>query len=100
MPQYVLLINLSDRGVATIDEQANRLTAVEGDLRKQLESLDGEPKVFVWTLGSYDAVAVVELESPGLASGLAVWLSQAHSLRTTTLQGLETKEVRLETARC
>jgi len=97
MPTYVLLMNLTERGVEsfmpTEESDGNELSRFEDALRQRLEELGGDLSQVLWTLGSHDIVAIVGLPTDATAAGLALWLSQKQALRTTTLPAFTKAEV-------
>jgi uncharacterized protein with GYD domain len=162
MPLYVLLMNLTERGVDALkpaeDSEGREFAAFEESLEAQIEILerdddqdndngDGVPiekrgenvddagvkgggdsgenggenlgenggedgagnggenggakggetvgglRALFWTLGGYDVVAIVELESDLTAAAVALWLAQTHGVRTTTMPAFTRAEV-------
>ena len=100
MPTYVLLLNLTERGIERIrpDEagEGQELAAFEDAIGAGIGQVDGSAGNLIhlyWTLGGYDIVAVASLSSDRTAAGLALWLAQEHGVRTTTMPAFSREEV-------
>jgi uncharacterized protein with GYD domain len=91
MPKHVVLINWGDRFVAKLD--ANKpAAALEKTVKARVKDAGGRLQSVLWTLGAYDAVLTVELESIDVGA-LAVELTREHGVRTTTLTAFSTGEM-------
>jgi uncharacterized protein with GYD domain len=88
MGQYAILISWSEaavRSVAKIPQRAEQF-------RLAVEGAGGRVHAFLHTLGTYDAVAVVELPSDEGASVMLLSLAAQGFARTTTLKGWTSAE--------
>ena len=107
MPLYVLLMNLTERGVDALkpaeDSEGREFAAFEEALEAQIEILGrrddgggdtgGDLRALFWTLGGDDAVAIVDLDTDLTAAAIALWLAQTHGVHTTTMRAFTKVEV-------
>lgn len=89
MPTYVTLSNFTDQGIRNYSESPKRAKA----FIELVESMGGEVKNLVWTLGLYDAVAITELPDDETATAAALKMSALGNIRTTTLRAFDMKEI-------
>ena len=90
MSTYVVLVNFTQQGVATIKEGGNRLDAAKQALR----ALGGELKGWYFTMGRYDVVFIFEAPDDATAArGLLVLAGQGN-VRTETLRAFTEDEYR------
>lgn len=89
MPTYVVLLNWTDQGVRNFRDTLDRADAAAAAFRK----LGGEMKSVYWTLGAYDAVAIVEAPDDETATAMALGTGSQGNVRTTTLRAFGRKEV-------
>lgn len=89
MASYVMLINWTDKGAHdfkdTIDSGKGLLDLASGN--------GGSVDRIVWTMGCYDAVAVVTAPDDETAATIALAASEKGSIRTTTLRAFEQADV-------
>jgi uncharacterized protein with GYD domain len=83
MPQYVLLMKMTEQGAATIADAPRRIDEAV-DMWKQM---GGTMTVFCVTMGEYDYVAVGEAPTDERAAEFALGLARQGNVRTTTLRG-------------
>jgi uncharacterized protein with GYD domain len=90
MPHYISLIRYTQKGVENLKDSPKRLDAT----KKAFEAAGGSLKAIYWTLGQYDAVAVVEF--PNDEAGLKVNLAGALQgyIRSETLRAFTEEEFR------
>jgi uncharacterized protein with GYD domain len=109
MPQYVLLMNLTESGVEALkpaeNSEGGEFASFEESLAAQIALLEGDDgaagggaddgglQALFWTLGGYDVVAIADLESDLTAAAIALWLAQTHGVRTTTLPAFTKADV-------
>ncbi len=81
MPEFIILGQFTQEGIKNIKDSPKRLE----NAKKLMESLGGALKVFYYTLGRYDFVAITE--APDLNSALkgAMMIGGEGSVRTETL---------------
>jgi len=83
MPQYVLLMKMTEQGAATIADAPRRIDeAVE-----MWKQMGGTMTVFCVTMGDYDYVAVGEAPTDERAAQFALGLARQGNVKTTTLRG-------------
>jgi len=87
MPNYIILMKLTDQGAKTIKDAPGR---VEAGI-KALEKMGGKVIGFYVVMGEYDYVAVGEAPSDEVATTFSLALSSLGNVKTTTLRAY-TKE--------
>lgn len=82
MPTYILLMNLTEKGIREIKDAPARLDAAF----KGVEATGGKITGFYLTMGQYDYVAIAEGPSDEAALLQLLGLGMAGNVRTTTLK--------------
>ncbi len=90
MNTYVLLLRLTDQGIATIKDGPARLDQA----KEMYRSMGAEIKAFYLTTGAYDAVAVIEAPDDRTQAKLALSLGARGTTRSETLRAFTEKEYR------
>src|SRR5512143_2590276 len=88
MPNYVILIKLTDQGAKTIRDAPGRIEAGI----KAFEKMGGKVIGFYAVMGEYDYVAVAEASSDEVATTFALALGTHGNVRTTTLRAYTKEE--------
>jgi len=88
MPNYVLLMKLTDQGAKAIKDGPGRAEAGI----KAFEKMGGKLSGFYVVMGEYDYVAVGEMPSDEAATTFALALSSLGNVRTTTLRAYTKEE--------
>jgi len=88
MPTYVILMNLTEKGIQDIKNAPARLEAA----RKSIEATGGKLTAFYLTMGTYDYVAIAEGPSDEAAVVQLLGLGMAGNVRTTTLKAFSLAE--------
>ncbi len=88
MPTYIVLMSLTEKGIADIKEAPKRIEAAE----KSLEAAGGKMLAFYTTMGHYDYVAITEGPSDEAAMVQLLGLGTAGFVRTTTLKAFTRDE--------
>ena len=88
MAQFVLLMKLTASGASDIDSLSQHREVVEGIVA----NLHGDVREFLYTLGTYDVVAIMELEDDEAAACLALRIAGAGKYTTTTMRAFTTDE--------
>ncbi len=88
MPTYVLLMNLTDKGIREIKDAPARLDAA----RKNIEAAGGKLTAFYMTMGQYDYVAIAEGPNDETALLQLLGLGMGGNVRTTTLKAFTMAE--------
>ncbi|MEW6143308.1 MAG: GYD domain-containing protein [Chloroflexota bacterium] len=88
MPIYVMLTNLTEKGVKTIREKPGRIKEV---------NKEGEPvRVKVLSqyslLGPYDFISIIEAPNDAVMTNVAVQLGSRGTVRTLTMPALSTDD--------
>lgn len=89
MPTYVTLANFTDQGIRNYSDTAKRAR----QFTELIEQMGGRVSNIVWTLGTYDVVAITELPDDETATAAAFKLGSLGNVRTTTLRGFMMEEV-------
>ena len=82
MNTYVVLLNLTEKGVATVTEGAERTAIV----RKHLEGIGGRIKDFYLTMGGYDFVVIFEVPDDIEMAKLLLTIGRLGAARTTCMR--------------
>lgn len=87
MPKYIALINWTDQGVRGIKDVAKRLENAKALARK----LGGKIEIH-YTMGEYDAVAVVEMPNDEAYNRFALASASLGNIRSKTLKAFTPEE--------
>jgi uncharacterized protein with GYD domain len=90
MPHYVLLMNWTEQGVKAFKQTVDRSEGA----RTALGAVGINLKEIYWTIGPYDIVAIAEAPDEETLSAALLALGSQGNLRTTTMRGLTTDEMR------
>lgn len=82
MSTYVLLMNLTDKGIQEIKDAPERI----GNAVKNLEAAGGKLLAFYIVMGPYDYVAIAETPSDEVALAQLLGLGMDGFVRTTTFK--------------
>jgi len=88
MPNYVILMKLTDQGAKTIKDAPGRIEAAF----KTFEKMGGKVGGFYVVMGEYDYVAIGEAPSDEVATTFALGLGLVGNVRTTTLRAYTKEE--------
>lgn len=88
MPAFVILMNLTGKGLAEVREAPDRIAAGVA----ALEAMGGRVHSFHVTMGPYDYVAVGEAPSDEVAAAFALALAAQGNVTTTTLRAFTRDE--------
>ena len=88
MPLYAVLMNWTEEGIRSVKKVPQRAE----QFRASVESAGGRVLSFLHTMGTYDAVAAVDLPSDEVANELLLRMGAQGFARTTTLKGWTTAE--------
>jgi len=88
MPNYIILMKLTDQGAKTIKEATGRVDAGI----KAFENMGGKVIGFYAVMGEYDYVAVGEAPSDEVATTFALGLGSLGNVRTTSLRAFTKEE--------
>jgi uncharacterized protein with GYD domain len=90
MNTYLILINLTDKGIAQIKESPARLDQAMNLARK----MGGEFNQFYLTMGDHDMAAVVTAPDDATVAKIALTVGAGGSVRTKTLKVFSETEYR------
>src|SRR5436309_12846294 len=82
MPTYVLLFNWTEQGVRNAKDTTKRADK----FRVQAEEFRVKVRETLWTMGPYDALALVDAPDDAAASRLAVWMGSQGNVRSLTMR--------------
>ncbi len=91
MPNYIVLMKLTDQGIRTIRDT----TQVIVDARKRLEQRGGTLTSLYLTMGEVDYVALCEVPNDDAAMAFVLGLGATGNVRTTTLKAFTTEEFKV-----
>ena len=87
MPTYIALLNWTDQGIRAVKDTAKRAENARSLARKLGGKLD-----IHYTMGEYDAVAVVEMPSDEAYNRFALSTGALGNIRTKTLKAWSLEE--------
>ncbi len=82
MPHYITLIRWTAQGIKNVKDSPKRAQAA----RAAIEKAGGKWLSFYYTMGEYDAVAIVEAPNDETAMAVLLAIGSQGSVRTTTLK--------------
>jgi uncharacterized protein with GYD domain len=88
MPTYVILMNLTEKGINEIKDAPERI----GESVKVLEAAGGKLLAFYTLMGSYDYLVVAEGPSDEAALAQLLGLGMGGYVRTTTMKAFSQEE--------
>jgi uncharacterized protein with GYD domain len=86
---YVVLINWTEKGVSEAKDTVKR----SENVRQLAQQMGGDMKTIYWTLGRYDAVAVLEAPDDETATAIALRSAGNGAVRTETLRAFTADEM-------
>ncbi len=89
MPVYVQLITWTEKGSGAARETVLRARQA----REQAQKLGARIRDIIWTMGRYDAVAIIEAPNDETASRFALWVGTQGAARTETVRGYTEEEI-------
>ncbi len=89
MPKYVILLNWTDQGVASVKDSVNRYHAA----KQLLESKGGSFESIAWTIGPYDLVSVVDVPDEETGAAFNLQLAASGNLRSVTMRAFDENEM-------
>lgn len=88
MATYIALVNFTDQGIRDIKASPGRVEAA----KKLLNDLGGEMGQIFLTMGSHDAVFLMDLPDDAAAARFALTLGSFGNVRTNTLKAIPEDE--------
>lgn len=89
MPKYVILLNWTDQGIATVKDTVNRYHAA----KQLVESKGGTFETVLWTLGPYDLVTVTDVPDEETGTAINLMLASTGNVRTLTMRAFTADEM-------
>ena len=89
MPTYVTLAHWTDQGIKNYKDTTSRAQ----DFSKLIESLGGNVRELLWTVGEYDIVAVTELPDDEAGTAALLRLGSLGNVRTSTMRAFTADEM-------
>ena len=90
MPNYIVLIKMTEQGIKTIKDLPKR---VQGG-REAVEKAGGKWLDWNLTMGEYDVIGKVELPDDYTAATVVLALGKQGDVRTTTLKAFSEAEMK------
>ena len=90
MPKYVLLINWTEQGIASVKETVNRYEAA----KQLVESKGGTFDAIFWTQNPYDLVTVTKVPDEETGTAINLQLGATGNLRTLTMRAFSEDEMK------
>ncbi|MFQ5995044.1 MAG: GYD domain-containing protein [Acidiferrobacterales bacterium] len=90
MATYVSLVSFTDQGIRNVKQSPERAQA----FAEMAEKGGARVKDIYWTLGPYDAIAIVDGPDDETAMSLLLALGGAGNVRTQTMRAFSAEEMR------
>ena len=90
MATFISLVNFTEQGIRNAKESPNRAAAFGASV----ESLGVKLKDIYWTVGHYDAVAIIEGPDDESVTAALLSLGSHGNVRTETLRAFSEKEMK------
>ncbi len=95
MATFITLANFTEQGIRNAKESPNRAAAFSA----AAEKLGAKIKDIYWTVGHYDAVAIIEGPDDETVTSLLLALGAQGNVRTETLRAFSADEMKTITSR-
>ncbi|MDR7402872.1 MAG: GYD domain-containing protein [Armatimonadota bacterium] len=82
MPTYAMLFTWTEQGART----ARETTARAEKFTAQAQAFGVRVRETLWTMGPYDALALLDAPDDAAASRLAIWMAGQGNVRTLTMR--------------
>ena len=90
MPHFVTLMNWTEQGAKTFRDTVDRAEGARATLQAQGVTL----KDIYWTIGQHDLVCILEAPDIETVAAALLLLASQGNLRTTTMRGFTSDEMR------
>ena len=90
MPTFVVLAHFTDQGIRAASESPKRADAFKAMAKK----VGATVKEFLWTLGSYDMVTIIEAPDVEAITALSLSIGKLGNVRTLTLRAFNEAEMK------
>lgn len=89
MPTYITLANLTDQGVRTMKDLAQRLQNAD----QSFAQMGGQLRDVYLTMGQYDYVVLADAPDDATMAKIALTIAGQGNVRTQTLRAFDRKEM-------
>jgi uncharacterized protein with GYD domain len=90
MPTYIVLANFTEQGIRNVKDSPQRADAFKDMAKKAGATV----KDVFWTLGQYDAIAIVEAPDDAAATALALSVAKLGNVHTQTLRAFSAADMK------
>src|SRR5262249_8038723 len=90
MATYIVLANFTEQGIRNVKDSPQRADAFKDMAKKTGATV----KDVFWTLGQYDAVAIVEAPDDAPATALGLSVAKLGNIRTQTLRAFSAADMK------
>jgi uncharacterized protein with GYD domain len=90
MATYIVLANFTEQGIRNVKDSPQRADA----FKEMAKKTGATVKDVFWTLGQYDAVAIVEAPDDVSATALGLSVAKLGNVRTQTLRAFSAAEMK------
>ena len=89
MPTYIWLVNWTDQGIRNVKETTKRAKS----FREVAEKAGVKVKEFLWTMGRYDLVLVIDAPGDETISSLTLAVGMSGNVKQETLKAFSAQEM-------
>ena len=90
MATYIVLANFTEQGIQNVKDSPQRADA----FKEMAKKTGATVKDVFWTLGQYDAVAIVDAPDDVSATALGLSVAKLGNVRTQTLRAFSAAEMK------
>jgi uncharacterized protein with GYD domain len=90
MATYIVLANFTEQGIRNVKDSPQRADA----FKEMAKKTGATVKDVFWTLGQYDAVAIVEAPDDVSATALGLSVAKLGNVRTQTLRAFSAADMK------
>jgi uncharacterized protein with GYD domain len=90
MATYVLLAKFTDQGIRNVKDTVKRAEAFKAAAKKQNVTV----KEFVWTLGTYDCVLLVEAPDDETMTAVCLGVGMMGNVQTQTMRAFTSSDMK------
>ena len=87
---YIVLANFTEQGIRNVKDSPQRADA----FKEMAKKTGATVKDVFWTLGQYDAVAIVEAPDDASATALGLSVAKVGNIRTQTLRAFSAADMK------
>jgi len=90
MAAFISLVNFTQQGIGDFKDSPDRAA----NFKSMAEKAGAKVKEVYWTIGSYDAVVVMEAPDDETAAAVMLGLGSLGNVRTQTLRAFDSSEIK------